>query len=473
MTGFRSFEPGRNPRSTRRPVRGFAPWEPGLGAVDAAGNVIADETAGMTVTPLVPQTPVDVPYATRLWDALHFESGLWSPRVQFSAGDPYLFFLAVERGLIPNTQAGFFTLVATMQNPSSASGNASWTQFVNDYLLSMQAVNPVLASLLAAEPTPTAAMLKYGTFPALPLMRDAMAGKTVALPIAAANLDASNAVWNPVTRIWIPKTDVLAYSELPDGTMQLQTKTGTWTWAGPNYKAPASAPQRTGKVAIQVVFNDKPDAPAGPPWIMYAYKQDEYQSDGSITRYPWQPRAEYADDATVQQEFAEAIKLGSTVRTLMYSQLDATQRAAIDADLTAYRNTPEYLTAIASAPPPIPFVPGATVRVPAPGTGGTTTIQLPGATAPIPLSQYTGPNYNNPATRQPAPGVPPVELVDGTLVAPPVFSMTNGAFGADDVTATPSGAPASAAPASAGFGGLLAIAAIIGIGLTMKRGRGR
>lgn len=28
---FRGYEPGRNPRSLRRPVRGFRPWEPGLG----------------------------------------------------------------------------------------------------------------------------------------------------------------------------------------------------------------------------------------------------------------------------------------------------------------------------------------------------------------------------------------------------------------------------------------------------------
>lgn len=471
MSGFRAFEPGRNPRSRRRPVRGFAPWEPGLGAVDAAGNVMADET-GMNVSAFpMPTTTAKLPYyrgdGTRYAGALHdqiFGAKKGDP-VTGAPGDVYqadqlgtfdlytnpamygvqlndegkLFLAAVDAGIVPKTPAGLETLLHSIGGGYTAlvartgqAGKDFWTWY-GQYL-----------DWLRRAPDDT-------------------------------RLDP---FVNPVTGVTLYRGtrpgDYKSIVTDANGRTTIVFASGASTSFGGSTVA---APTDTGKVNIQAVFDDRSSAPAGPPWAVYAFKMDRILSDGSVKRDTWNPRAEYADDASYQQLFADALRQGSTLRTKKFSQLDSAERAAIAADLVAYGQTPEYLDAATRTPPPISYVPGAKVVVGPQGSGVETTIQLPGA-APIPLSQYTGPNYNPsgqasiPSGRAPIPvGVPPVELMDGTLVAPPTLAVTNGAFGADDVTQTDMAGGIRTPVAAAGFGGWIAILALLGIGLTMKGGR--
>jgi hypothetical protein len=110
-----------------------------------------------------------------------------------------------------------------------------------------------------------------------------------------------------------------------------------------------------------------------------------------------------ADTATAfwQQQQAAARTLPETYEEIT----GGTQafKAWIQGLLPVYQPSGEGPVAPIAAPPPVPYIPGSQVFVPAPGSGLETTITLPGTTTPIPLSQLTPALIANAAAVSPVP----------------------------------------------------------------------
>ena len=421
----------------------FRHFEPGLGALlpDMANDHDAIAAASG-------------PTLARFWQ--QFEQGepgaIWD-RIQLAVGDPYLYFGAVDRGLIAPTLAGLTTLAALLSGggpkvatlPADAQG--AWNQFIRDYLAVMPRAQAQLDALIAAAGSLANASVRYGSFPGKQLMLDALAGKNDALPIATANLDARNAVFNEVTKVWVPKAEVLFYGPLPDGQIKLQTASGTWTWPGPTYVTPTAQAVQDGGTAIYVL-SDATFGPGvgGPIRSVVAQKFFPHWTDGSDTETPWASVARFVTEAGLRAGWsgypgsspasapvipAKAIYLWSTTTQAM--------KDAIARDLGGLP-TPDY------GPAPTP-----------------PNVIAPESPAMAPPTATVAP------TSAPPPGVPPIETSTGALVSPPSFVVHGNDFASDDATTTPPN-PATALTALGGVGLALAGVALLWL-LAQRRNR--
>lgn len=444
---------------------------------------------------------------------------------------------AVKFGWVPNTPEGYdrFLGVGIGGAADAATLNALpeylawWTAWTWAYALSNHTANWTVDQAPELWRSQVLGWIRLGMTPAAEAIADAAFQKYFPLYLArfgtlqAPTFEAATAVvTNPVTGSPIPISSILYAGPLPGmpsvGVIEL--KTGQrWSfdggWPGTVIGAPGPLTQQLvdyyanraaqEAAAARTLVGKKYDAVLIHPTVdsaryfavtdptLYSPKYQrvhELYSDNTETVTPWiyagaggwLPLSEWQSPGPWGSDGFGPL-YPDRVALRLWESLSSSEQQAIQAELAA-----------GPAPAPsVPYVPGSHVYVPAPGTGGEPTIQLPGSSTPIPVSQLPpeiahetaqqGAQYQQPTTAAPttpaaaaapapapAPSSPGPAPVPGT--APGSYAVPGGAF--------PSPVPleeAAPAPAQAGIpgglligGGILVAAIVLG---SSKRRRGK
>lgn len=300
-----------------------------------------------------------------------------------------------------------------------------------------------------------------------------------------------------------------SFSGGPEIMLQL-TNGNAWTWAGtftgtvigtPQVSQgalDAAANQAAYREAIRqqaLTYFEKVDYVIRPSlrndgtYVTIAQRHHYHASDGTEKVDPWIvynpatsfPLSDWQSGVVGGQQL-------SIERLILRDSLSDAEWNAILADAAA--------SGVAPQPEPIPYIPGSQVYVPAPGTGGTTTIVLPGTTTPVPVSSLTpeqiaqetasqGAQYQPVSTPGAVTGPAPAPSTPGSAAGVPTSGVTTIAPGSvPGYYAAPGGpyvSPVQPSPEAsevpiqrAGLGsGLLIGGGILAAVFFLGRGKGR
>lgn len=258
--------------------------------------------------------------------------------------------------------------------------------------------------------------------------------------------DMTGAVRNQLTGVLYPVSEILYAGPNPldpqgtilgEPSVMFQLKTGqTWTWSGtwtgpvigtPNPPqslidayANITAQQEQARLQARVLSAHtyeivvRPSNSVPGSWVQIAQRDTYHFTDGSADVSHWT-----VYDVGTPLTWAEQIARPDVTSVLKSTELTPAEWQAILDDFAASGIAPQTL---------VPFIPGSTVNVPAPGTGGEPTVTLPGTTTPIPVSQLppaiVAPEtagqstpYQSPATA--APTTPAASVPAGSSQPPP------------------------------------------------------
>jgi hypothetical protein len=355
-------------------------------------------------------------------------------------GSNWLGFLeAVKFGWVPNTQEGFRSFDYFWSKGGEAwVGKPDWAAWVIAFMWAEQMrYNLGNPNMLQPADIPSTALATFNGAVQngylTPAERDiAIAKFNYYWPLYAARFGISltgaatapvstmaGAIHNPVNGVDYP-LDQVAYAgpnplaPTTESMLQLKASTQyglpTWTWAGAWTGAIVGTPQvpqslidatANQQVAVEtarqatLTWTTKYDRVIRPSlrndgtWVQIAQREVNTASDGSVRVTPWSvynagtsfPLSDW-QSGTFQS--GDTSVGGSSLNTahlyLRTEMSDAEWDAIVKESGGNYE--PQVL---------VPYVPGSTVYVPAPGTGGTATITPAGSTTPIPVTQYTPP----------------------------------------------------------------------------------
>lgn len=430
----------------QRMVRGtpFGNYARGLGSVDAAGNVIADENAnmisptfGLTVAPLAPYqssinakqihddifgvAQIGTPGQPGYYAAIPGRFDAYNSGVNTSEAMYSTFKAAVAAGIVPNTAQGLETLFGVIGDGPTKAPKDFWAWY--EMYLTKGTYNGTPAGQPGAAGPPT--------------FLNPVTGQAIPLSLLAPGFPK---VVNGVHTITL--TDGRSW------TFQLDPATGKPISMTPGAVAPTSGPGA--KFDVDMILGD--DIMPGGGYKELAERTQRYYANGTAIWGQWgrpesiqKANGAMGYNVTPAEVTAYFQKIGAgSIRVRFWHELDPAEQASLS--WTGAANPVDALP-----PTPIPIPPnGSVIHVPDPASGQEPTIQLPGTTAFVPISSVPQQVWVD-ASAAAAQGTPPGQIVGA-------------------------GAPSDGGTFVAGFGsglgGLLAIGAIVGIMIAASKKKG-